>query len=182
MPENRDADTYWNCNDEDIIASHEKYWKNRAKIMLSLLPKDVCSLMDFGCGNELCRELLSPNIKYYGLDMKRRNAETIVCDVNKEALPDIAYDCAYMAGFLYYIDNVPGFISKITSKYILCSFIGRELFQRYGASEIMGRLPGVRSMYYTHEFIHIFLEQGWKLINVSGSRGGINCFLFSKLI
>lgn len=99
--------------------------------MSQLIPEDVKVLMDIGCGEELLKEFLCKDIKYYGLDYCERNKETIICDINKEKLPDIKVDLYYMAGIIDYVTDIPNFIKQLSrAKYVVMSKTRNERFIR----------------------------------------------------
>lgn len=43
-------------------------WEKRAEFMASMIPSDVKSIMDIGCGDKKLKKYLNQDIKYYGLD------------------------------------------------------------------------------------------------------------------
>ncbi len=106
-------------------------FNQRAKMMAQLIPDDVRSVMDLGCGSAFLKNYISSDIQYYGLDYCERDSDTIVCDLNKEPLPDINVDMYYMAGLVYYIDDMEHFIAQMTNaKYILFDYGGTERYLR----------------------------------------------------
>lgn len=107
------ADKSWQefeKSDTNALKRQRQGWKDRARAMSQLIPEDVKTLMDIGCGEELLKEFLCKDINYYGLDYCERNKETIICDINKEKLPDIKVDLYYMAGIIDYVTDIPNFI------------------------------------------------------------------------
>lgn len=100
-------------SDTNALKRQRQGWKDRARAMSQLIPEDVKVLMDIGCGEELLKEFLCKDIKYYGLDYCERNKETIICDINKEKLPDIKVDLYYMAGIIDYVIDIPNFIKQV---------------------------------------------------------------------
>mgnify|MGYP002640016923 FL=1 len=68
-------------SDTNALKRQRQGWKDRARAMSQLIPEDVKVLMDIGCGEELLKEFLCKDIKYYGLDYCERNKETIICDI-----------------------------------------------------------------------------------------------------
>ena len=118
-------------SDTNALKRQRQGWKDRARAMSQLIPEDVKVLMDIGCGEELLKEFLCKDIKYYGLDYCERNKETIICDINKEKLPDIKVDLYYMAGIIDYVIDIPNFIKQLSrAKYVVMSKTRNERFIR----------------------------------------------------
>ncbi len=155
-------------------------WEDRAVIMSSMLPEDVKNIVDFGCGNQRLKKYLKPDITYTGLDYVSRGSETIVCDVNKQTLPLLSTDCAYMAGFVMYISDLENFFSQLSKqkiKYILFDYLGREtynLFDIYNNRNYYSFRENYKSSW---ELIKIVADNHYKLKNVSG-KGSMMYYLF----
>ena len=118
---------------EDVTALSRKRegWKKRAEFMASMIPNDITSIMDIGCGEGLIKEYLPKNVKYYGVDYCKRDEETLICDINNESLPDKRVDLYYMAGVIDYIIDVKKFIIQLKqAKYVLISKTRNERFIR----------------------------------------------------
>ena len=84
-----DGFTTWTQYEKSAGGFDYSEFSARAEKMASMIPDDVTSIMDMGCGDEVLRRYLDPRIRYYGLDIVRRNADTIVCDANADPLPDL---------------------------------------------------------------------------------------------
>lgn len=154
-------------------------WDERAAIMVTMIPKDVHSIIDFGCGNQRLKDFLRPDIQYMGLDYKSRGENTIVCDINRDSLPQINADCAYMAGFLMYVKNLEGFIRQINTKYILLSYEGREGYDSYGLFQSRGVIPCVENHKKIWDIIQLVIDNQYGLIKISGRHRETFC-LFEK--
>ena len=125
-------DSSWESYEDntDGVITQANYEK-RARIMSHLIPDDVTSVMDMGCGAEFLRKYLRDGVTYYGLDFCKRNDETIVCDLNRDPVPDIKVDLYYMAGLMYYIDDPQAYLSQLTgAKYLLFDYGGIERYLR----------------------------------------------------
>lgn len=149
-------------------------WDERAFIMSSMIPEDVHSIVDFGCGNQRLKEYLREDIQYTGLDYVYRGQDSIVCDVNKDVLPEITADCAYMAGFLMYVKELKKFLSQIRTKYILFSYEGRQTYQLFGLFQNRGKIPCIENYKNLWDVIQIVLDNGYILMKTSGR----NCETF----
>lgn len=84
---------------------HFEDWSDRSKAMSSLIVPDCSSILDLGCGEGSIRRFISPEIKYYGCDYKKRDDNTIICDLATSQFPDIFADCIFIAGVLEYLTN-----------------------------------------------------------------------------
>lgn len=119
--------------------------------------------MDIGCGEELLKEFLCKDIKYYGLDYCERNKETIICDINKEKLPDIKVDLYYMAGIIDYVTDIPNFIKQLSrAKYVVMSKTRNERFIRLD-DKVMdsGYMDYGTNSYYCSNLITDMFENGF---------------------
>lgn len=149
-------------SDTNALKRQRQGWKDRARAMSQLIPEDVKVLMDIGCGEELLKEFLCKDIKYYGLDYCERNKETIICDINKEKLPDIKVDLYYMAGIIDYVD-IPNFIKQLSrAKYVVMSKTRNERFIRLD-DKVMdsGYMNYGISSYYCSNLITDMFEIGF---------------------
>ena len=127
-----DGFTTWTQYENSVGGFDYSEFSARAGKMASMIPDDVTSIMDMGCGDEVLRRYLDPRIRYYGLDIVRRNADTIVCDANADPLPDLPVDAYYMAGFLLYINDVEKLISQMRrAKYLIFDLWNYVEFRRY---------------------------------------------------
>lgn len=88
-------------------------WEKRSETMAGMIPEDVHTLMDLGCGDCKLKKYLSKKIKYIGLDYCKRNEDTIICDMNKDKLPVMDVDMYYLAGVLPYIDDKEALLNQM---------------------------------------------------------------------
>lgn len=150
-------------SDTNALKRQRQGWKDRARTMSLLIPDDVKTLMDIGCGEELLKEFLCKDIKYYGLDYCERNKETIICDINKEKLPDIKVDLYYMAGIIDYVTDIPNFIKQLSrAKYVVMSKTRNERFIRLD-DKVMesGYMNYGTNSYYCSNLITDMFENGF---------------------
>lgn len=150
-------------SDTNALKRQRQGWKDRARAMSQLIPEDVKVLMDIGCGEELLKEFLCKDIKYYGLDYCERNKETIICDINKEKLPDIKVDLYYMAGIIDYVIDIPNFIKQLSrAKYVVMSKTRNERFIRLDDKVMDSGYMNYRiSSYYCSNLITDMFEIGF---------------------
>lgn len=160
------ADKSWQefeKSDTNALKRQRQGWKDRGRAMSQLIPEDVKTLMDIGCGEELLKEFLCKDINYYGLDYCERNKETIICDINKEKLPDIKVDLYYMAGIIDYVTDIPNFIKQLSrAKYVVMSKTRNERFIRLD-DKVMdsGYMNYGISSYYCSNLITDMFEIGF---------------------
>ncbi len=160
------ADKSWQefeQSDTNALNRQRQGWKDRARAMSQLIPEDVKVLMDIGCGEELLKEFLCKDIKYYGLDYCERNSETVICDINKEKLPDIKVDLYYMAGIIDYVTDIPNFIKQLSrAKYVVMSKTRNERFIRLD-DKVMdsGYMNYGTSPYYCSNLVTDMFEIGF---------------------
>jgi len=87
-------------------------------------------VLEFGAGNEVLRHFLPESCTYLPSDIVRRSANTLICDLNKDDLPDLNYvDVVVFSGVLEYVNNVPRIILALSRQIpvILASYAVLEL-------------------------------------------------------
>lgn len=161
-------------NSETMNTFARQSWDERASVMAEMIPEDVYSLVDFGCGNQRLKDFLRSDVRYTGLDYISRGEGCIVCDVNKDILPQIEVDCAYMAGFLMYVKEPEKFLKQIRTKYILLSYEGRQTYQMFGLFQSRGKLTCIENYKNLWDIIQMVLDNHYSLCRVSGR----NCETF----
>jgi len=108
---------------QDRLLKHESFnvwegveyfgnWEGRSKAMSKYISPDCRSLVDLGCGEMHIRRYLNPTIQYYGCDYKKRDDETIVCDLATGEFPDVHADTIFIAGVLEYLVNWKDVLKK----------------------------------------------------------------------
>lgn len=80
-------------------------WSARSKELSDFIDSDCRSVLDLGCGEMHIRNFLKEGVKYYGCDYKKRDNDTIICDLSAGEFPDIEADTCFMAGVLEYLKN-----------------------------------------------------------------------------
>ena len=121
-------------NQFEVDFVNESGWEKRTEFMSRLIPSDVKSVMDIGCGNQRLKKYLVDGVSYYGVDYVQRAEDVLLCDLNKDSLPEINVDMYYMAGVLQYIDEIDRLFHQMRcAKYILFSFNDLVLFERLDA-------------------------------------------------
>lgn len=159
-------------------------WEKRAQFMAGMIPNDVESVLDIGCGDQKLRKYLDNNIQYYGLDYMDRGNNTIVCDLNIDPFPEIKVDMYYLAGVFAYIENPQKLIRNMSSaKYILVSLRPTDQFIR-----LDGHLYNLQFEVYqkmsNDEVINYMFNEGFALVNAQYDYFFQNChfYLFKKML
>lgn len=169
---------------KDALADMRSGWEKRSQKMKKLIPSDVKSILDVGCGEGLIRKYLSKDIKYYGLDYCKRENVDFVCDINREMLPDIKVDMILMAGVIEYFENVGRFLSQIKNvKYILVSKRRTEGFIRLDSFVTDGYMNYGKTEYYINNLINDMYQNGYVCVKMEWpwQERDEYYFLFAKL-
>lgn len=150
-------------NNENALSNMHCGWDKRSKLMAELIPEDVKSILDIGCGEGLIRKYLSKDIKYYGLDyVKRGEHVSYVCDINQERLPSINVDLIFIAGVLGYVNDIRNFVQQLkNAKYILMSKRRTEIYTRLDASVTDGYMNYGKTEYYINDLINDMYVAGY---------------------
>lgn len=165
---------------QDIFANDA--WEKRAEFMARMIPDDVTSILDVGCGDQKLKKYLNPQINYYGLDYCDRGNDNYIVDLNKDSLPDLKVDMYYLAGVFAYINNQEKLIKSMSNaKYILISLRPTDQFIR-----LDGHLCNLPSEVYqvmsNDEVINCMFSEGFVLVNAQYDYFFQNChfYLFKK--
>ena len=161
------GETSWDAFEKENKDTHSaEQYLQRAKLMLEMIPENVHSVMDLGCGEMHLKGLLPPTVKYYGVDYCKRNQETMVCDLNSDGIPDIQVDLYYMAGLLYYIDDIEQLVRQFSEKgnnYVLFDYGGIERYLRLDGVPSDPYIA-VRNNYLSaEEIFSIFIKFGYSM-------------------
>jgi hypothetical protein len=84
----------------------------RARIAASFI-KPGAWVADIGCGAMVLEPQLPPGTHYIPVDCVPRDDRTVIVDLNKGPLPDLAVDVIVGLGVLEYLDDVPSFLAQI---------------------------------------------------------------------
>lgn len=96
---------YETYNEWEGIEYFRDTWAERSKKMSYWIKKDCRTLLDLGCGEMHIKKFLKSDIKYYGCDYKKRDVDTIICDLSQNEFPQMNVDCIFIAGVLEYLVN-----------------------------------------------------------------------------
>lgn len=158
-------------------------WERRAKMMAAMIPDDVRTIMDLGCGDCKLKKYLSAAIKYIGLDYCKRDKDTIICDMNRDKLPAINVDMYYLGGVLPYItDKEKLFRQMKEAKYILLSAYPMEQFIRLDG--FVFEVPSFSFQNYSNDdMINYLYKTGFVLVNCKYDYKVMNAhfYLFQRI-
>ena len=163
------ADKEWiefEKTDGTVLENMRRGWEKRAEKMSAMIPKDVQSILDIGCGESLIKKYLPINIKYIGLDYCARENTDFICDINNEKLPDVDVDLVYMAGVMEYVHNIEQFLKQLKKKYILISLRRKEGFIRLDSFVSDGYMNYGKTECFIHTIINAMQKNGFLCIRM----------------
>ena len=120
-------------NEWSEIEYFDETFDKRTKALIDFSDEyiGISDVLDIGCGMMFAKGYLkSKGIhNYSGLDYKKRDDNTIVCDLNKKEFYDHEYDLFLIAGCLEYVENPEWFFEQLKKcrKKILISYCTIEL-------------------------------------------------------
>lgn len=143
-------------------------WNERTEIMSNYISVNS-SVLEFGAAKLALKQFLPKNVLYTPSDIVSRSNDTIVCDLNKEPLPQFnTYDTIFFSGVLEYIHDVSKVIkhlSEITDKFII-SYATTNEFPDEKARKVNGWVNN----YSNDKIIEIFGQLEFKLIETNSWR------------
>lgn len=101
----------------------------KLKIMSTMVPSEIKSICDVGCGSKKLLNYISSDINYCGIDYIQTGPDIINCDLNREKFPRISVDCFFCCGILEFITDWKTFLSELVALsplYIILSYSARE--------------------------------------------------------
>lgn len=147
----------WQRNLESKLDYERLEWRKRIVAMADFLDSEDRTVMDLGAGNMHLRGFLDGETKYIPVDYKKTADDTVICDFNKEAFPDIKADAIVASGILEYMDCPFVFLDKICSS---CS----KLIISYKGKEKYHDMP-----LYSQEIIDYLSNKGFALTGINHS-------------
>jgi hypothetical protein len=86
-------------------SSFDNAWSGRHQLMVrSVRPGDA--VIDLGSGPRALEEHLPDGCRYIPVDVVPRGPGSVVCDLNRDPMPDVRGDVVVMSGVLEYIHDV----------------------------------------------------------------------------
>lgn len=113
----------------------EPAWDARAEVASRFIPMGA-DVVDLGCGAMALERFLPAGCSYQPVDVVRRDARTIVCDLNRRELPEDALakaDVVTMLGVLEYLYDLPAFLTRLAA-------IGKPAIVSYCATDFTSQL------------------------------------------
>jgi hypothetical protein len=142
-------------------AEFDEVWKRRITVMASYI-RSPGVVADFGAGMMWLKPLLSPANPHLAIDFIRRDAETLVLDLNRDSLAEIRADIGFLSGVLEYIADVPTFARNLTALPL------RQIILSYCTLEKHGDLQARRNLNWaSHESIFTLLPPFLKRYHLS---------------
>jgi ubiquinone/menaquinone biosynthesis C-methylase UbiE len=157
--------------------------KIRINSTINLIPNDVTSILDVGCGNgKFLKEIsnMNKNIKLIGVDRSEEalghvNAEKVVAEINDLPFKSETIDCVSCLEVLEHIhdpyyNNALKELARVSKKYVLIGVPFNENLQLASTkcpvcSATFNRDLHMRT--YTEEFLkNMMTEHGYKLIEL----------------
>ncbi|GHT54027.1 hypothetical protein FACS1894106_5230 [Spirochaetia bacterium] len=156
----------WEATEQNAIISLDTYqmiYNARTELMSQFIDPATKSIAEFGCGRCFLKLFLPPNVSYLGIDYVKRNDETLVCDFNKDTLPNIDVDTIFMAGVLAYVNDTDKFIEYISKscKQFLISYHPLELRTGFGYKQ--GQFRNISNSFTSPELIILLQKNGFIL-------------------
>jgi hypothetical protein len=90
----------------------EEWWDERTQMLAELVPPGT-RVIEFGAGRRQLERFLDPGCSYIPSDLSDRGPGTLVCDLNRQPLPDLkslAPQVAVFGGVLEYLKDVPAIV------------------------------------------------------------------------
>jgi hypothetical protein len=87
-------------------------WERRTQLAAEWLQGDRV-VADIGCGLMTLESWLPQSATYVPMDVVRRDARTILFDLNKGRIPAVACDAAVLLGVLEYADNLAAVLEQL---------------------------------------------------------------------
>lgn len=100
-----------------VVAVTEQIdWEARAKFISKFI-RSTDRVVDFGAGNRKLSRFIASTCEYIPVDCVDDLPGTYVVDYNIETrFPDQEFDVAVCAGFLEYLDDLPGFFRALSER------------------------------------------------------------------
>ncbi len=162
------------------------WWAARTEAMGRYIPEGS-RVIEFGAGSRSLESYLAPNCSYIPSDLVDRGPGTVVCDLNKRPLPDLANlmaQVAVFAGVLEYLDHLPSLIEWLSGQVVVCvasyECIESRPWTARRMAEILHRASNGYMSYYTEsQLIALFEKNGFVCTNKDSWRDQ-RLFVFSK--
>jgi len=139
-------------------------WDSRTRQIATLI-KPGASVLEFGSGRMLLRDLLPEGCRYVPSDLVDRGNGTIVCDLNAKVLPEFPGYCdtAVFSGVLEYVHDVQRIISHISFvEIVVASYVVTDI----KPNRLARLASGWVNNYSSTEIKELFLKAGFRCNHV----------------
>jgi hypothetical protein len=93
-------------------AALDTKWERRTQLAAEWLRGERV-VADIGCGLMTLEGFLPKSSTYVPMDVVRRDARTIIFDLNKDRIPAVACDAAVLLGVLEYVDDLGSVLAQL---------------------------------------------------------------------
>ena len=131
-------------------------WDTRTKLMV----RDIAAgsrVVDVGAGSQAARAMLPDGCEYVPVDIVSRSPDTIVCDVNRDELPELHADWLIASGVIEYAHDTPGFISWMSG---VASRIAMSYETADGETKYYRRSQSWVNDYTSEQMLALLRQQG----------------------
>ena len=144
-------------------------WDERAAIMARYIPPGS-RVLELGAGRRSLERFLDPSCLYLPADLVSRGPDTIVFDLNRRPLPELAQyhaDIAVFAGVLEYVRDVPSVIEWLSRHAPACLVSYQLAHSRPGTASRLREsarraVIGWVNTYDRDELVAIFASFGYR--------------------
>lgn len=150
--------TWRDLEDSTLWGLHE----GRVALIAGLLPDGIGSVADYGEGRSALRKYLKDTVNYYPFDYKKRTAETVLCDFDKDELPAIHTEASVCTATLVFLEKAEQLIAhlcEMTEHTIIVSYVTTDIFPEKRGR----RTSGYLNDYTEKEWIDFFQSRGFLL-------------------
>ena len=153
-------------------------WEKRIAYLSCYIDDKDTKVCDIGCGQGQLKKYLPSSCQYIGVDYKKRQSVTYVCDLNRDfPQPDILDDVVFCSGSLEYIENIEAFVSYICkyAQKVICSYCDIEIHPDVQIRQKRGWVNHLSE----EKLKSLFLQNGMNFVE-KGIVMKNSCFCFSK--
>lgn len=155
-------------------------WVRRAKLASDWIAGEP-SVCDVGCGNMYIRGLLGASTKYVGIDIVRRDEETIVVDLNKEELPVVDMPCGLALGVCEYIIDPAHFYRQLRQfQTVVTSYNHYSIQDLYWKFRRKKRAVDWINRFTRKEFLKIVTGAGFEIAGEKKIQLGEHIYLLKR--
>lgn len=140
-------------------------WDDRAEVAARLIPAGA-HVLDIGCGKMALEKFLPLGCTYQPCDLVARDARTLVCDLNRDALPHTAAHAAsilVLLGVVEYLADVPRLLARLRAS-------GKPIVVSYHPTDVTAHLDR-RKLGWLNDFsmdawLHMLAAAGLYATNI----------------